>query len=152
MKAAAINPRFENHDRYSDVNVDDYKSELQFENGDWYNADKVEKTVTALTDALGKKGFAFLMFSRFWLKIPKTAKLILPLISVKAVAFLLTALTSAATPYHDEVIRREFRIEEGDAFNALKSKIRAAMSKIWITSARSILIPHPKMTTKPILM
>ena len=43
----------------NDVNADDFYKFLEVESGDVYNTDDIDKSITALTDELGKKGFAF---------------------------------------------------------------------------------------------
>lgn len=107
----------------ADVNVDDYKEELLFKNGDWYNADKAEKTVTALTDALGKKGFAFVDVQPVLVKDTDNGEVDITFdIREGSRVFVDRINISGNTRTHDEVIRREFRIEEGDAFNASKIK------------------------------
>ena len=45
--------------RFQGLDVDVLKSYLTMGEGDWYDADEVEKTVTALSDAVGTLGYAF---------------------------------------------------------------------------------------------
>ena len=54
-----------------DVNPDEFMEYLELDDGDWYNNEKVEKTVTALTDELGKKGLRLLMLYPNWLSTLK---------------------------------------------------------------------------------
>ncbi len=107
----------------SDVNPDDYQDELDFKSGDWYNADKVEKAITALTDALGRKGFAFVDVNPILQKDTEKGEVDITFdIREGSRVFVDRINISGNTRTHDEVIRREFRIEEGDAFNASKIK------------------------------
>ncbi len=107
----------------TDVNPDDFKQYLEIEAGDWYNNDKVEKTVTVLTDELGKKGFAFVDVNPELVKNTETGEInIIFHINEGERIFVDRINISGNTRTHDEVIRREFRIEEGDAFNVSKIK------------------------------
>ena len=45
--------------RFQGLDVDTLKSYLTMSEGDWYDADEVEKTVTAMADAVGTLGYAF---------------------------------------------------------------------------------------------
>ncbi len=106
-----------------DVNPDDFKEYLKIESGDWYNNDLVEKSVTALTDELGKKGFAFVDVNPELVKNTETGDIdIIFHINEGQRIFVDRINISGNTRTHDEVIRREFRIEEGDAFNTSKIK------------------------------
>ena len=91
--------------------------------GDWFNAKAVEDTVTALNEIAGAQGYAFadiaptydrdaenrVMNIRF--RINETPRVYVERIDI-----------NGNTVTRDKVIRREFRINEGDAFNALKVK------------------------------
>lgn len=107
----------------ADVNPDDFRSYVEFEVGDWYNNEKVEKTITALTDELGKKGFAFVDVNPELIKDTETGDLnVIFHINEGDRVFIDRINISGNTRTYDEVIRREFRIEEGDAFNVSKIK------------------------------
>lgn len=107
----------------ADVNGEDYKEYVQFDQGDWYNNDKIEKTVTELTDELGKKGFAFVDVNPELVKNLYTGEVkVIFHINEGERIFVDRINISGNTRTHDEVIRREFRIEEGDAFNVSKIK------------------------------
>src|SRR5258707_345231 len=45
--------------KIKELNASDLLPHVTIADGDWYNADEVEKTITRLTDALGDKGYAF---------------------------------------------------------------------------------------------
>ncbi|WP_120496075.1 outer membrane protein assembly factor BamA [Kiloniella sp. EL199] len=99
------------------------------EQGEWFNADLIDKTVDNLTDAVGNLGYAFvdvkpqpdkdtenkvidLVFS-----ISEGAKVYVERIDIEGNSRTL-----------DKVIRREFRLVEGDAFNS--SKLRRSRTRI----------------------
>ena len=94
------------------------KSVLQGK-GDWYDGDAVEKTVTALNEEVQNRGYAFVdvkpQISRD--KVKKTVDLVFdvgegPRVYVERIDI------SGNVRTKDSVIRREFRLAEGDAFNA----------------------------------
>lgn len=105
----------------SDVDTSVFSDVVEFEVGEWYNADKVEKTVSALTDELGKKGFAFVDVEPELIKDTETGDMDAFFhIREGERVFVDRINISGNTRTHDKVIRREFRIEEGDAFNVSK--------------------------------
>jgi outer membrane protein insertion porin family len=91
--------------------------------GSWFNAKAVEDSVTNLNEAAGNLGYAFAdinpAYSRdaekrvmnLTIKVNPTPRVYVERIDV-----------TGNTSTRDKVIRREFRINEGDAFNALKVK------------------------------
>ena len=107
----------------NDVNAEDYYKFLEVEEGDVYNMDKIDKTITVLTDELGKKGFAFVEVvpdvdrdatlgeADLTFKIKEGERFFIDRINIKG-----------NTRTHDKVIRRELRLGEGDAFNGSKIK------------------------------
>lgn len=112
-----------------DVDVERLKDELEIEEGDWYNADAVEKSVYALTEELGKKGFAFVEVEPVLNKNMQDGTMDVTFrIREGARVFIDRINITGNTRTYDEVIRREFRLNEGDAFNA--AKIRASRRNI----------------------
>lgn len=111
-----------------DVDVAALSGQVQQEKGDWYNADLAERSVYALTEELGKKGFAFVDVTP---ELEKTSgnKMVLTFnIAEGQRVFVDRINITGNTCTEDEVIRREFRIDEGDAFNA--AKIRASRRNV----------------------
>lgn len=111
-----------------DVDVAALSGQIQQEKGDWYNADLAERSVYALTEELGKKGFAFVDVTP---ELEKTSgnKMVLTFnIAEGQRVFVDRINITGNTRTEDEVIRREFRIDEGDAFNA--AKIRASRRNV----------------------
>jgi len=96
---------------------------VKLRQGTWFNAKSVEDTVTNLNEAAGNLGYAFadinpaydrdqdkrLMNVTF--KVGETPRVYVERIDI-----------TGNTTTRDKVIRREFRLNEGDAFNALKVK------------------------------
>ena len=97
--------------------------------GEWYNADQVEDIVQNLTDALGSKGFAFVDV-RPQVNRDRENKVINitydvhegPRVYVERIDITGNVRTL------DKVIRREFRLVEGDAFNT--AKVRRSRQRI----------------------
>lgn len=111
-----------------DVDVAALSGQVQQEKGDWYNADLAERSVYALTEELGKKGFAFVDVTP---ELEKTSgnKMVLTFnIAEGQRVFVDRINITGNTRTEDEVIRREFRVDEGDAFNA--AKIRASRRNV----------------------
>ena len=103
--------------------------EVLLETDDWYNADKVEKSVYAITDTLGKHGFAFVDVVPELSRDAAQSKINLTFrVKEGERVFVDRINITGNTRTEDEVIRREFRIAEGDAFNA--AKIRASRRNV----------------------
>jgi len=91
--------------------------------GTWFNAKQVEDAMTTLNEAAGNLGYAFADINPAYnrdaekrvmnltIKVAPTPRVYVERIDV-----------TGNTSTRDKVIRREFRINEGDAFNALKVK------------------------------
>jgi outer membrane protein insertion porin family len=91
--------------------------------GAWFNAKLVEDTVTNLNEAAGNLGYAFADINPAYnrdadkkvmnltIKVGPTPRVYVERIDI-----------TGNTSTRDKVIRREFRINEGDAFNALRVK------------------------------
>jgi len=101
-----------------DVKVDDLKPLVTVAEGDWYNADQVDKTISALTEALGNRGYAFVDIQPRVKRNADTRTIDVtfeikegPRVYVERIDITGNVRTL------DKVIRREFRLVEGDAFN-----------------------------------
>jgi outer membrane protein insertion porin family len=104
-----------------DVNVDTLKALLTVRQGDWYNADQVDKSISALTDALGNRGYAFVDIQPRVKRNTDTRTIDVtfdvkegPKVFVERIDITGNVRTL------DKVVRREFRLIEGDAFNTSK--------------------------------
>lgn len=99
------------------------------EEGEWYNAQLVEDTIDNLTEAIGNLGYAFVEVSpriernreerliNITYEIEEGPKVFVERIDIEGNVRTL-----------DRVIRREFRLVEGDAFNA--AKLRRSRQRI----------------------
>ncbi len=103
--------------------------DLEVSKGDWYNAGDIEKSIAEMTDTLGKKGFAFVDIEPDLDR--NTADNIVNLnfiVHESERIFVNRINITGNNRTLDEVIRREFRLEEGDAFNI--SKLRDSRRNI----------------------
>ena len=112
-----------------DLDIEPLRKEIDIDKGDWYDASEVDATVQRLTDAVAAKGFAFVevrpRLDRDREKL--TIDLVFevnegPRVFVERINITGNVRTK------DEVIRREFRLVEGDAFNA--TKVRRSRQRI----------------------
>ncbi len=103
------------------VEESELAEQISSDPGDIYNATEVENTVQAITDALGERGFAFVDVrprvnrDRDALTIDVTYEVREgPRVFVERIDIVGNVRTL------DEVVRREFTIAEGDAFNTAR--------------------------------
>ena len=106
------------------LDVDTLRPLLKIEAGDTYDGDAVEKTSTALQEAIQQRGYAFVdvkpRIARD--RVKHTVDLVFdigegPRVYVERIDI------SGNTRTKDKVIRREFRIAEGDAFDATAVRV-----------------------------
>lgn len=100
------------------------RSAVTYKPGETYNAEEVEKTVNALTDAVGSLGYAFVEVR----PVPKRDKDNLRVAMTYNVregprTYIERIELGGNVRTEDRVIRREFRLVEGDAFNASKYRL-----------------------------
>ncbi|MCJ8189809.1 outer membrane protein assembly factor BamA [Sphingomicrobium aestuariivivum] len=92
---------------------------VDIEPGDWFNAKKVEDTVTALNEAAGFEGYAFADVSPAISRNPDDLTMDITFRTNEARRVYIDRVDiNGNTVTRDNVIRREFRLFEGDAFNA----------------------------------
>lgn len=115
--------------RFQGLDVDVLQGFLTMAQGDWYDADQVEKTVTALSDVVGSLGYAFVEVrpnirrNKDNLTIDVTFEIQEgPRVYVERINI------SGNTRTLDKVIRREFRLAEGDAFST--AKVRRSQERL----------------------
>jgi outer membrane protein insertion porin family len=91
--------------------------------GSWFNAKEVEDAVTNLNEAAGNLGYAFADINPAYDRDPdkKVMNLTIKVGETPRVYVERIDITGNTTT-RDKVIRREFRLNEGDAFNAQKVK------------------------------
>ncbi len=111
------------------VNVETLYPEVLIEKGDWYNADKIEKSVYEITEKLGQQGIAFVDVNSVLNKNTQTGDVEVTFDITEGQRLFIDKINiTGNTRTEDRVIRREFRVDEGDAFNA--SKIKASRRNI----------------------
>ncbi len=94
---------------------------VQFSKGDWYNANKIEDSIQKITDLVGTKGYAFGEV-RPRIERNREKRLIDITFDVQEGprVFVEKIDITGNVRTLDKVIRREFRLVEGDAFNSAK--------------------------------
>lgn len=115
--------------RFQGLDIDTLKSYVTIAEGDWYDANEVEKTVTALSDVVGSLGYAFvdvrpnIRRNKDNLTVDVTFDIQEgPRVYVERINI------SGNTRTLDKVIRREFRLAEGDAFST--AKVRRSQERL----------------------
>lgn len=112
-----------------DFSSEQFSSFIPMQTGDWYNAQQIEDTIDSLNQTAGLLGYAFAearpefsinredrtMSVRF--RIEQAPRVYVERIEV-----------NGNTLTRDKVIRREFRLQEGDAFNSFL--VRRSQSRI----------------------
>jgi outer membrane protein insertion porin family len=106
-----------------DFNGEQLATRLAIKKGQWYNAKEVEDTVDALTETVGSFGYAFADvrpdFQRN--KDKQTMSVTFRIAEVPRV-YVERIDVNGNTLTEDKVVRREFRLAEGDAFNSYQIK------------------------------
>ncbi|MCB8880474.1 outer membrane protein assembly factor BamA [Acidisoma cellulosilytica] len=102
------------------------KGDLQLSSGDWYNGDAITQSVQAITTDVQGRGFAFVQVKPIETKrVTASGQHVVDLsfeINEGPRVFLERIDITGNSRTEDKVIRREFQIAEGDAFNADKIK------------------------------
>lgn len=111
-----------------DVPTDLLQKEVTFKTGSWYNSEAIEKSVSGITEELGKRGFVFADVEPILTRKAGNEMAITFDIKQGERTFINRINISGNMRTFDEVIRREFRLDEGDAFNV--SKIRDSRRNI----------------------
>lgn len=106
-----------------DIKADTFQRLLTEHKGDWYNAQKIETTVDTLQETAGLLGYAFAdirpQFNRD--KEKREMNIVFQIAEAPRV-YVEKVNINGNVRTKDQVIRREFRLAEGDAFNTLKVK------------------------------
>jgi outer membrane protein insertion porin family len=101
------------------LNADSLKGNVQVTEGDWYDGDAVGRTADAIEEAVHNRGYAFVNVNP---RVDKDAdKKIVNLtfeVGEGPRVYVERIDITGNTRTEDKVIRREFRLAEGDAFNA----------------------------------
>jgi outer membrane protein insertion porin family len=118
--------------KFGDIKVEsqlrDFDSEmlqktLPMKKGDWYNAKLVEDTIDRLNESAGIFGYAFADARPDYQRDPKSLTMGVTFQIAEAPRVYVERIdVNGNTLTEDKVIRREFRLAEGDAFNSLQVK------------------------------
>ena len=95
----------------------------KIKSGGWFNAKQVEDAVTSLNEAAGDLGYAFADINPAYNRDAEKRLMNLTIrVAPTPRVYVERIDITGNTSTRDKVIRREFRLNEGDAFNALKVK------------------------------
>lgn len=96
---------------------------LLFQKNEWFNSKAVEKSIDTLTHAIGEKGFAFVEIEPQFTRHPETLSIDVDFVVKEGRHVYINRIDIVGNDRtDDEVIRREFRFVEGDAYNSEKLK------------------------------
>ncbi|MBU7579291.1 MAG: outer membrane protein assembly factor BamA [Porphyrobacter sp.] len=103
-----------------DFDSDVMSTQLPMKDGDFYNAKTVEDTVEQLTELAGRYGYAFADVQPRFNRNPADRKMNVTFLLREAPRVYVERVDiNGNTLTQDKVVRREFRLAEGDAFNSL---------------------------------
>ncbi|QDH35283.1 outer membrane protein assembly factor BamA [Porphyrobacter sp. YT40] len=103
-----------------DFDSDVMSTQLPMQDGDFYNAKTVEDTVEQLTELAGRYGYAFADVQPRFNRDADNRKMNVTFVLREAPRVYVERVDiNGNTLTQDKVIRREFRLAEGDAFNSL---------------------------------
>ncbi len=106
-----------------DIKPKDFQPLIRIKQGDWYDAQKIENTVDGLTETAGLLGYAFAdVRPQFDRDKDKREMNVTFAIGEAPRVYVERVQINGNTQTLDKVIRREFRLTEGDAFNSVKVK------------------------------
>lgn len=125
--------------KFGDVKVEsqirDFDSErltttLRMKKGDWYDAKMVEDTVESLSETAGLFGYAFADVNPDFQRDKETLTMGITFnVAESPRVFVERIDINGNTLTQDKVVRREFRLNEGDAFNSIQVKRTAERIK-----------------------
>ncbi len=106
-----------------DFDSETLTARLSMKEGDWYNAKLVEDTIEGLNEAAGAYGYAFADVRPRYQRSKDDLTMGLTFVIAEAPRVYVEKIdVNGNTLTQDKVIRREFRLGEGDAFNSLQVK------------------------------
>ena len=106
-----------------DFSEDGLKAQLPMKTGDWYNAKQVEDTVEQLSETAGLFGYAFADVRPNFNRDRETLTMGITFQLAEAARVYVERIDiNGNTLTQDKIIRREFRLNEGDAFNSFLVK------------------------------
>ncbi len=111
------------------VEPESLRRELSISEGDWYDGDAVERSVEALSDAVGLRGIPFVEVRPRVARDRENRRVDVTFeVAEGSRAYVERIDITGNSRTADRVIRREFRIAEGDAFNA--AQVRRSRQRI----------------------
>lgn len=130
------------------LKVDPLRDKVVTKQGDWYNAEKVEKSIAQLTQAVGDLQYAFADVDPEIAR-DREAKTIAVTFRIRegTRVFINRIDIKGNTRTMDEVIRREMLVAEGDPYNV--SKIKRSEQKIRDLGYFESVRVEPKRTGSP---
>ncbi|WP_233222225.1 outer membrane protein assembly factor BamA [Allosphingosinicella deserti] len=106
-----------------DLKGEDLTRLLPMKNGQWYNAKQVEDTVTSLNESAGLFGYAFADVNPRIQRDAETRTMAVTFqVAETPRVYVERVNINGNTVTQDKVIRREFRLAEGDPFNSVRVK------------------------------
>lgn len=115
--------------RIKDIDPESIRKFIEIEKGDWYDSEAVDDTVVLLGDAVGDFGFAFVDIRPNVKRDSKKRTIDIVFEIHQGPRFYISRIDiSGNVRTLDKVIRREFRVVEGDAFNS--TKLRRSRTRI----------------------
>ena len=106
-----------------DLGPDKVKQIANLKPGTWFNAKAVEDAVTGLSEVAGALGYAFADINPAYERVAdKRVMNITIRVGDTPRVYVERIDINGNTVTRDKVLRREFRVNEGDAFNAIKVK------------------------------
>ncbi len=100
------------------VTPEQLRADLKLAQGDWYDGDAVGRTADAMENDVRTRGYAFVQVTPRIERDPKTHTVALAFdVTEGPRVFVERMDITGNTTTQDKVIRREFRIAEGDAYN-----------------------------------
>lgn len=112
-----------------DLDPERLRGQIEFSEGDWYDAEALEDTIEVLTEAVGDFGYAFVDVRPRIVRDRETTTINVTFeINEGPRVFVERIDITGNVRTLDRVIRREFRLVEGDPFNA--PKLRRSQQRI----------------------
>ena len=106
-----------------DLGEKEIKTQIPIKKGDWFNAKLVEDIVSTLTEKAGNRGYAFAEISPNYKR--DSANHVMDIsfrVAESPRVYVERIDITGNSQTRDKVIRREFRVQEGDAFSAIRVK------------------------------
>lgn len=109
--------------RFPKLSVEDFAAKLQSKKGDWYSTEIVEKDTVKITELAGDQGYAFVNVRPMPVKNEGDRTVgIKYMVEEGAKVFINRLRILGNTRTIDPIIRRQFLVSEGDAYNSTKLK------------------------------